>query len=346
MNTIISALLLLSTLAALGHTAGINILPQDAAKDLKDCAWAAGWYAANIRAGYNGDAANDKANLRRHAENFKDKMAGIISSGTVKNIREMFEYSSWHTANTRVGYHSDARRDRDRVNSEYDAIRRSGELSSSLIRNIREMGWAAAWHGANTRAGYSDDARRDRRRFNDYFDDIRGNVELVGVNFMNDDFSVTQTAPNVVYRKRLPNCGSTQLQSECTYEESIGRTITYTHEVGFDYTITTGFSTGINFFGLGGDVNFEASFTFSSSFSFSESIERTTTRSYTFTLTAAPDTTNTGEATVQEATGSVPYELVFDFGGVRKTVPGTWTGVAVSTVIFQAREVEHTPCTR
>ena len=339
---LVSSLLLLSSVVALGYTAGINILPQDAATELKQCAWAAGWYAANIRQGYTSDAASDRENVRRHTNNFKQKMAGIVSGGTVDDIKQMFMYSSWHTANTRRGYHSDARRDRDRVNRYYNDITGSGELSSSLIGDIREMGWAAAWHGANTRAGYSNDARRDRDRFNKYSNRIRGNVRLVGVNFLNA-FAVPQSTPKVVYTKTLRNCGGTPLQSVAAYEESVGRTTSYTYEIGFEYSITAGIEAGISF--IGASLTYEASFTFSSSFSFSESLEHTRTRSYTFTLTAAPHTTNTGEATVHEATGSVPYELTFDFQGVLKTVRGTWTGVLVTQVVFQAHEITHVPCT-
>ena len=346
MNTIISTFLLLSTLAALVHTQGINILPQDAATELKECASAAGWYAANIRKGYSGTAA--KANVKRHTANFKEKMAGIISSGTIDNIKDMFVYSSWYTANTRKGYSSDARRDRKRVNSEYNTIKNSGELSDSLIKDIHDMGWAAAWYAANKRAGYNRDAGRDEQKFTKHFDRIKGTVELVSVNFMTSDITERnfKTAPKVVIRKRLPNCGSTQLQTVITYEESIGETVSFTREVGFEYTITAGFLAGFSFLGLGGEVTFETSFTFFSSSSFSESIEHTRTRSYTFILTAAPYTTNTGVATVYEATGSVPYEMVFDFQGVRKTVHGTWTGVAVSDAIFRAKQLKHTTCTQ
>ena len=261
---LISTLFMLSTLFALGHSAGINILPQGAATELKHCASASGWYSSNIRWGYNGDARNDQNNIRRHTANFKRKMTGIISSGVVDKIKDMFKYSSWHTANTRVGYHSDARRDRDTVNRLYSEIVNSGELSATLVSNIRGMGWAAAWFSANTRIGYSADARNDARRLNEYFDSIRGSVELVRLNFLNDDLRVTETAPSVVFTKRLPNCGSTNLQTECSYEENVGRTISYTHEVGFEYSITTGFTAGVSFIGES-EISFEAGFTFSSS---------------------------------------------------------------------------------
>ena len=149
---ILSVILVLCCLAAIGHTQGINILPNNAAKELRDAASAAGWRAANVRAGYNSDAARDLNNVRKHITEFKELMEGIISSQTADKIKGMFEYAGWHTANTRRGYHSDAGRDRDRVNSYHSEIVDSGELSRSLVNNIRSMGWAAAWYSANRRA--------------------------------------------------------------------------------------------------------------------------------------------------------------------------------------------------
>ena len=188
-------------------------------------------------------------------------------------------------------------------------------------------------------------ARRDRGNFNNQYHLIKDDVRLVAVNFLNDQYTVYGTAPivRVVITETLPNCGSSQKQSKFNYEQSIGRTALYEHTVGFEYGVTTGFTSEINFLGLGGEVSFEASFTFSGSSSISESIEHTRTRGYTFTLTAAPNSTNTGEATVQEASGSVPYDLVFDFGGVEKRIRGTWVGVTVSNVIFHTQEVTHNP---
>lgn len=271
-------------------------------------------------------------------------MAGIISEGIADKIRHMLGYAAWVAANTRVGWHSDAARDEDTVNRLYDEIAGSGELSHSLLGNIRGMGWESAWYSANTRVGYDDDARTNVDRLNAYYDSIHGRVNLVAVRFLNDQFRTTRTAPRVVFSKTLPNCGSTALQAQATHQESVGRTYTFTHTIGFEHSISSGVSAQIGFFGTGGEVNFQASFTFSEGFSISRSFERTTTRRYTITLTAAPNTTNRGIATVQEATGSVPYEMTFDFGGVQKDVSGLWSGVLVSEVIFKAREVvPHDP---
>ena len=341
MTKLISALLLLSTTVAFGYSAGINILSRDAANELKDCAWRAGWYAANIRKGYRSDANNDIETTKQRANNFKEKMYGIISAGTVDNIREMFIYSSWHTANTRAGYSSDARRDRRKVNNLYYRIRNSGELSSSLVNNIREMGWAAAWHCANTRVGYYNDARRDKERFNDYSRRISGDVALVGVKF--GQLYAPKIAPKEVFHKEFVNCGSTPLKSSYKYTETMGKTTSYTHQVGFEYKISSGFSAGITYGGFQAGATFEASFGFSRSSTFSQSIHEAKTREFTYEFSAKPHTTNSVTGSIFEAMGSVPYQLVFDFQGVKKSVSGTWSGVAVTKVKVKQRDIKHAP---
>ena len=344
MKLILSIILLLCCLVALGHTQAINILPNNAARKLRDAASAAGWRAANVRAGYSSDAARDLNNVQDRIAEFKELMEGIISSQTADKIKRMFEYAGWHTANTRHGYHSDARRDRDRVNSYHSEIVDSGELSRSLVNDIRSMGWAAAWYSANIRAGYSGDAANDRRRRNTYYDRIRGDVNLVAVNFFPDDFRITEASPSLLCRVRLPNCGSTTSQDQCSIVQSIGRTITTSLDVRFDYSITNEFSSSIEFDGIGGvGTSYSASYTFSEGSSFSESIEHTTTISRTFTVNGAPNTYTVGNVVVQEQTGSLPYELVFDFEGVRKSVRGMWTGVLVSDALLHTQE--YTPCT-
>lgn len=339
MTKLISALLLLSITFAFGYSAGINILPRDAANELKDCAWRAGWYAANIRKGYRNDASNDIETTKQRANNFKEKMNGIISAGTVDNIREMFLYASWHTANTRAGYSSDARRDRRKVNSLYNRIRNSGELSTSLVNNIREMGWAAAWHCANTRVGYYNDARRDKERFNDYSRRISGDVALVDVEF--GKLYASQIAPKEVFHKEFVNCGSTPLKSSYKYTETMGKTTSYTHQVGFEYKISSGFSAGITYGGFQAGLTYEASFTFSRSSTFSQSLHRAKTREFAYEFSTDPHTTNSVTGSIYEAKGSVPYQLVFDFQGVEKRVSGTWHGVAVTKVKVQQRDIKH-----
>ena len=90
MKLILSVILLLCCLAALGHTQGINILPNNAARKLRDTADAAGWRAANVRAGYHSDAARDLNNIRDRIAEFKELMEGIISSGTADKLDQAY----------------------------------------------------------------------------------------------------------------------------------------------------------------------------------------------------------------------------------------------------------------
>ena len=59
-----------------------------------------------------------------------------------------------------------------------------------------------------------------------------------------------------------------------------------------------------------------------------------TTKAYEFPLKVPGQSKYVAKATVHEAEMEVPYELVFDFGGTRKTIEGIWRGVAVSTATY------------
>ena len=172
----------------------------------------------------------------------------------------------------------------------------------------------------------------------------RGDVDLVAVNFFPDEFRITETSPSILCRVRLPNCASTTSQDQCSIAQSIGSTITTSLDVRFDYSITNEFSSEIKLDGIGGiRTSYSASYTFSEGSSFSESIEHTTTISRTFTVNGAPNTYTVGNVIVQEQTGSLPYELVFDFDGVCKSRRGMWTGVLASDALLHTQE--YTPCT-
>ena len=71
MNALITTLLLLSSVATLGYSAGINILPEDAATQLSRCAWRAGWYPANTRKGYSAEASRDRAAISNYLNTIK-----------------------------------------------------------------------------------------------------------------------------------------------------------------------------------------------------------------------------------------------------------------------------------
>lgn len=82
--------------------------------------------------------------------------------------------------------------------------------------------------------------------------------------------------------------------------------------------------------------------TFSSSESFAQSITRSVTRSERFSITVPPNATYYGKVTVTDFTADVPYDLVFDFGGVQKTVRGIWNGLVVSRSRSSIHPIAHT----
>ena len=61
----------------------MDVLPNDVAEKMKDCAWAAAWHAANTRMGSEGDAQADKVHFNDNADEFKQKATGIQTEESV-----------------------------------------------------------------------------------------------------------------------------------------------------------------------------------------------------------------------------------------------------------------------
>ncbi len=334
---LLPAILLLGS-ATLCYTEGINILPTDAAGQAKGCSWRGSWHASNLRKGYKGDAATDEVAFNDYADAFKKKMEGILSEETCNDIKWMFWNAAWYTANTRWLYYGDAQKDKERMEKHYDNIVGSGEVSSELASNLKNMGLAAAWYCANTRVGYYGDAKGDKARFDSYSKKIGGKVNLVGMNFFQDRAVILDEPPLVVHKQTLPNYSD--LEQKLTFQFTVSdvTTTTFSQDIGFEHSQTVGFSAGFKAFGVSAETKYEASFTFSVGVSLSESFESGQESSYTFELTAAPHSTYTATATVHEAEMQVPYELVFDFDGVRKSLYGIWEGIAVSEAVFHVEK--------
>ncbi len=330
--------MLLSTLLLLGsvtlcYTEGINILPTDAAGQVKNCAWRASWHASNARKGYKGDAATDKVAFNDYADAFKKKMDGILSKETCNDIKWMFWNAGWYTANTRWWYYNDAKNDKKNMEKLYNKIVARGEVSRTLASNLKKMGLAAAWYCANTRVGYYSDAKGNKAEFKSYSRKIGGKVKLVEMNFFEDQAAILDEPPVVVHDMELQNPSNFEQKMTFEYTESDVTTTTYTQEIGFEYSQTLGFSAGFEAIGVEG--TYEATFTFSVGVSFSQSFESGKEFSYSFELTGAPHSTYTATASVHKAEMEVPYELVFDFDGVQKSLYGVWEGIAVSKAVFQ-----------
>ena len=145
--------------------------------------------------------------------------------------------------------------------------------------------------------------------------------------FHTDTSKILSEKPKVVAEQRLVNNTGTEQSMEFDFEVTEGTTNSTSHQIGFNYGITTGFEAG--FFGFA-DAKYELSFQFSHNHTFSESTTKGTTKTYRFPLKVPAHSIYVAKGTVHEAETEVPYDLVFDFSGTRKMVSGIWKGVAVS----------------
>jgi len=145
----------------------LEVLPLDAAEDVKECALAASWYTANTR--FGGDTAAHKEKFNDSAASFAEKLDGRVSAETCDTIKWMFWSAAWHTANERKGYTGDSAKDKVSWENNYQSIVDSGELSVTLVDSIRWMDWNAAWFAANTGKGYTGDAAKNEAAIETWF---------------------------------------------------------------------------------------------------------------------------------------------------------------------------------
>ena len=188
---------------------------------------------------------------------------------------------------------------------------------------------------ANTKVGYRDDAVRDKANYEANYSKIHGDINLVGMNFNTDKAKTLTKKPKVVAQQSMVNNGSIQQSMEFDFTVTQGTTKSSSHQIGFKYGVKIGFEA--SFFKLVGE-KYEASFEFSHNHTFSEAMNKGISKTYRFPLQVPPHTTYTAKGMVHEAEMEVPYELVFDFGGKKKSLYGIWKGVAVSTATYEINE--------
>ena len=112
-----------------------------------------------------------------------------------------------------------------------------------------------------------------------------------------------------------------------------GKTDSITHSANFNLRNRSDFQCWPGFPGIG-EINCQLSFDFSHNRSFQESINKTITKSNGFDLVVPAHCTQIARATVQEAKLEVPFELIFDFNGVIRSVTGLWKGVGCSKATY------------
>ena len=320
----------------------INILPVDVAKEMMECALDAGWATANERFGSQGEADARKTQWKDHAYKMKKLSIGILKDSTCSDIQNMFLYQAWRTANERKGYSNDRDNDIKAIKRYYNNILNSGDLTSTLAANIKSMGGNIAWYCANTIVGYDDDAVRDKANYESAYSRIHGEITLVEMKFFTNQADVKSRKPKVISEQLLVNNVDETQTMEFKFDVTEGHTTTISHEFGFTFGVTVGLTAGF----ANVETSFEVSFEISYKLTLSESLSQGTTKSYTFPLTVPGKSTYKAKGTVTEAEMDVPYEMIFDFDGVRKSFFGTWTGVAVSQATYTINEVPpSTPAT-
>lgn len=286
--------------------------------------------------GKKGESDAEKIAMGQHFRQLIKKSEGLLSEKTCDEIKSMLWFAAWHTANTRVGYKSDAQRDKRQVNEHFENIIRGGEIQKELATHVKELGWSCAWLAANTMKKYEDDAVRDKANVDSHFEQIKGEINLVDMKFSVDDAKVLTSKPKSVGKTNLINNSDIQQVMAFKFSVTEGTTTSISDKLGFSFGIKMSFSAG--FFGVA-EEKYELSLNFSRERTFTETISSSTTKAYEFPLAVPAHTTYKAEATVHEAEMDVPYELVFDFGGARKSMKGRWKGVAVSTATYKVEKI-------
>ena len=321
---------------ASGSVDKLNFLPTDVSEEIKKCAEAAAQSTANERFGSKGEADARKVHWNEHAAAITKKADGLLSKDICGDIQYMFWFQAWRTANERKGYRGDAKSDIKKVDEYVKTIKSRGEISDHLADNIRNMGWNIAWYWANTYYGYKDDAKRDKAKLEADYNKIHGEVKLLDVKFYTDKAKVLQEKPKVVAEQTLPNKTGSEQSMTFQFTTNKGSTTSVSTTIGFKYSVTESMEVG--FEGVG-KFSVGISFELSSSTTFATSMSKSVSKSYSFPLVVPPHKTYTAKGMVHETTMDVPYELVFDFGGAKRTISGMWKGVAVSTATYEPVEV-------
>ncbi|KAJ7370461.1 hypothetical protein OS493_032025 [Desmophyllum pertusum] len=312
--------------------ATFGVQMNDVADELKSYAEKASSCCSKVRFGRKGEADAAKIEADQHYDNFKDKSKGLLTDKSYTNIKLMLWRAAWYAANTRIGYDDDAENDLKSVKEHYYNLINEGEVSETLAKNVRKMGSSAAWFAANTIVGYKDDAVRDKANLDASFNKIGGQINLVAMNFFMDDAKILAEKPKLIHEENLVNNSDVQQTMAFKFSVTEGKTESTSHKIAFSYGIKVEFEAGFFDFAKS---KYETSFTFSHDHTFSSSISTGTTKTYEFPLSVPAHSTYVGKGMVHEAEMDVPYELVFDFGGTKRSVKGIWKGVAVSKATYQ-----------
>lgn len=152
----------------------VDTLSDDIAKEMRACAEAGSRSTANERNGTQGEADAQKVKWNEYGDIFTKKAKGVLSEKLCSDIKYMFWFQGWRTANERAGYSDDVASDITKINDYFVSIVASAEITQHLADEIKSMGINIAWYWANTLYGYDDDAKRDKAKADAAYSKITG----------------------------------------------------------------------------------------------------------------------------------------------------------------------------
>ena len=332
----------------------LNVLPKEAAKELKEFAEIRCLHLAKElkRRRPRLDETDGKSDARHHYNSFKEICEGFLSEPTCKGIKSMLKCAGSYTAKMKKseqsrmpwnyhGYSTEAENDKQTMDKYYRDVIGKQEISENLANNIRNMGLSAAWWAAYSVFGPEDEKIRTIAQLNKDFERIHGDVNVVNMNFiMNEVRLLSKRPPMVIAEQNFENKGDVEQTMKFSVSVTEGKTRSATHTVNFSYGIGATFSAG---FPGAAEMNCQLSFDFSHNHSFQECINKTITKSYEFSVKVPAHDTYIAKAMVEEAEMEIPYELALDFGGGRRSIRGVWKGVACSKAVHTISPVTETP---
>jgi hypothetical protein len=256
------------------------------------------------------------------------------------DISNMFFWQSWAAANERHGYNDDAASDRENMYVHYNSIKDSGQMTLELVNNIYYMGYCASWYTANTVYGY-ESGYDEEQCMNQYYETMYGHYELIAMNFFPEQSIILKEEKKIISQQILINNGDIEQSMGFDFVVDQGSTSQTSHNLTFDFDIDG--ELRAHFLWLV-RIYFSVDFKISVSRGFSESLQTGILKRYSFPLTVPAGKSYIAEASIQEGTMEVPYELIFLCDGVEQKLNGLWEGVAVSTAVYEINECGPREC--
>ena len=331
----------------------LNILPTEAARELREFAEIRCLHLAKElkRRRPRLDETDGKSEARRHYNSFKEKCEGFLSEPTCKDIKSMLKCAGSYSAKMKKGeqfrmpwnrqkYNTEVESDKQRMENYCQDVIGKREITVNLANNIKKVGLSAAWLAAYSVFGSEDEKMRIIAQLEADFERIHGYVKLVKMNFFRNEGSILSQRSMVISEGEFKNDGDLEQTMTFSFSVTERETRSATHTVNFSYGIGADFSAG--FPGVA-EINCQLFFDFSDNHSFQQCITRAITKSYEFPVTVPAHHTYIAKAMVQEAEMEVPYELVFDFGGQRRSIRGVWKGVACYNVNYSISPATEPP---